>query len=130
MKHLFIVLTLLLIGVVGCSDDPAPAPTTDGSTLIIQPDTLKLLASDSTKALDLVLSCGCNFTVAITSTSGDTNIIKCVPMDTMNAKKTKHSLRFTYLPSLSPPSGSSITVNFLASKSTYTYTNKAVVVVQ
>ncbi len=129
MKYLFITLALLLVGVGGCSDEPS-TPTTDGSTLIIQPDTLRLSAADSSKTLDLVLSCGCNFTVAITSMMGDTNVINCDPMGNMGEKHAMHSLRFTYSPSLLPPSGSSLTVNFLATKSTYTYTNRAVIVVQ
>jgi hypothetical protein len=122
-----LILLALAIGFTACSDDPEP--TTDGSSLIVAPDTVRLSATDSSKTADLTLTCGCGFTNIVESMVGDTNTIKYDMLDDMNSNMTKHSMRFHYSPSDATVPVSPLTLNFKATKQSYHYTNKVVVLV-
>jgi hypothetical protein len=120
---LFSILTFFCSFLFSCSSDP----TSDDSILIIEPDTLVLAQTDSSKVLDLKLSCGCGFMVQVTNASGDTNMIKYVPIGPLDEKLSKHSLRFTYSPASTAAGPHSVKLDFLATKKTYTYTNSVIV---
>lgn len=130
MKKLFAfcVLTLVL-GLISCSADSG-TPTTDGSTLIIEPDTLILTAADSAKTLDLTLSCGCGFTCEVTTATGDTNVITYAHAGNPSEKQSLHQINFSYSPSAFASGKYSIKLDFLAKKKTYSYTNSVVVEVR
>ena len=127
MKHLLGLILLFTLGVLlSCSSDTGD-PAVDESTLIVEPDTLMLTAVDSVKVLDLVLSCGCNFTLQISSASGDTASIKYEPVTSMGEKLAKHTIRFR----CSPGIGSAmIKLDFLATKVSSTYRNSVIVATQ
>ena len=130
MKHiLFTALFFLAVSVsfIACSDDPEP--TTDGSSLIVTPDTVRLSATDSTKDAELKLSCGCGFTNMVESMVGDTNTIKYRNLDEHSASMSSHMMRFHYSPSVAAMPVSPLVLNFKATKKNYTYTNKIVVLV-
>lgn len=131
MKNIVVSLTLVLCFVaVSCSTDNTSTPTTDGSTLNISPATVTLEVSDSSKIAELELSCGCGFTCEVASVSGDTNVIKYMPVGNMGEKLDKHSMQFMYSPSTCGVGSYSIKLDFLAKKKTYTYTNSVVVEVK
>lgn len=132
MNHLRVVsaIFVLMLGVVCVScDSTNDEPLTDGSTLNITPDTVRLMATDSIETAELVLSCGCGFSCEVTSINGDTNIIKYDMLDTMSNVASSHSMRFHYSPSLVLSAPAPLTLNFKAMKQQYTYTNKIVVLV-
>lgn len=131
MKNIVVSLTLVLCFVaVACSTDNTSTPTTDGSTLNISPATVTLEVSDSSKIAELELRCGCGFTCEVMSVSGDTNVIKYMPIGNMGEKLDKHSVQFMYSPSMCAAGPYSMKVDFLAKKKTYTYTNSVVVEVK
>jgi hypothetical protein len=133
MNHLRVVSAafILMLGVVfiSCDSDDGDEPKTDGSTLNITPDTVRLTSIDSVKTAELVLSCGCGFSCEVASLDGDTNTIKYDMLDTMSNVASKHTMRFHYQPSTATVPVSPLTVNFKAMKQEYTYTNKIVVLV-
>lgn len=129
MKHIQLCVILLFTFSIflSCSSESGD-PVIDDSTLIIEPDTLMLTAIDSVKVLDLVLSCGCNFTLQVTSASGDTASIKYEPVTNMGEKLAKHTIRFSYSPAIG--SGAKIKLDFLATKVSSTYSNSVIVAAQ
>lgn len=133
MKHLRVVSAafILMLGVVfvSCDSDDSDEPKTDGSTLNITPDTVRLTSIDSVKTAELVLSCGCGFSYEVTSIIGDTNTIRYDMLDTMSNVTSKHTMRFHYQPSDATVPVSPLTVNLKAKKQQYTYTNEIVVLV-
>jgi hypothetical protein len=117
------LFVLVLIGsVVSCSN--TDSPTTDGSTLIVPQDTVRLTATNPIDTLHLKLSCGCGFTMSV---SGDTSVIKCDAMEAMDNTLSDHNLILSYSPS-STTGSHSVTFDFLAHKHTYSYTNKVMVI--
>lgn len=122
MKHVFILLCVLSITLASCNSKP-DEPTTDGSTLIVPADPVILSKTDSVKTIDLKLSCGCGFTLQVTSISGDTNVIKFT-VDKMDDILSQHTINFSYSPSSASSGSAPVTLNFLAKKHSYTYTNK------
>ena len=126
MKKYLLLILALCFGTLITSCDSTTEPTTDGSTLIVPSDTLFLSSTDSAKMMDLTLSCGCGFTLEITSLSGDTETIEVTPLEAMNVSRSKHSIAFSYSPS-STTTAKTLKLNFLAKKSPYSYTNSVVV---
>lgn len=116
---------LLLTAVSSCSD--SNAPTTDGSTLNLAQDTVFLTSATPTDSLHLKLSCGCGFTVSVTDVSGDTSGISFSFVEPSDNTLSDHHLYLKYSPGTILGSHSA-TLNFLAHKHTYSYTNKVVVV--
>src|SRR5689334_22804297 len=96
---LFFALSLLSALFLGCPSDSS-TPATDGSTLIVEPDTLTLSIGDSVKTLPLELSCGCGFTMKVIAASGDTNVIHYTATDDLDVSQSKHFLAFSYSPSV------------------------------
>ncbi|MEI8134037.1 MAG: hypothetical protein WCH46_03030 [bacterium] len=126
MKKTIFALAICSL-LLSCKTEPS-APTTDGSTLVVPKDTIFLSRADSSQALDLKLSCGCGFSLQVTSMVGDTDMIRyssSIPMDSVNST---HPLNFWFQPSL-PITWvkQSVTLNFLAHKRSYSYTNKVTV---
>ena len=121
-----ILYTLSLICCLFLAACDSQGPTVAPSTLVIEPDALTLQASDSTKTLDLKLSCGCGFTLNVAAITGDTNVIRYTPMENMGAVLTKHSLRFEYSPSAFP-GPHSVKLTFEAEKHFVIYTDSVVV---
>lgn len=124
-------LSVLILGcalMIGCSTTTT-APATDGSTLIVTPDTVRLSRTDSVKTLDLKLSCGCGFTLKVTSFSGDNTTIKYIAVQPMTDTLGAHTMSFNYSPSSAPSGTHTLKLNFQAHKQIYDYTNSVVVVV-
>jgi hypothetical protein len=122
MKQACLLFAFALL-IFSCKSTP-DAPSTDGSTLVVPKDTLTLAKTDSVQTLDLKLSCGCGFSLQVTSLTGDTNVIKfsnAIPMDSVNST---HTLQFWYSPSKLSSMPQPLTLNFLAHKHSYSYTNK------
>lgn len=124
-KYLLLPLSLFFITLIA-SCDSTTEPTTDGSTLIVASDTLYLSSTDSTKMLDLTLSCGCGFTLEVASREGDSGAITETPLDSLAVSSSKHSIAFSYFPSITT-TPKTLKLNFLAKKSPYSYTNSVVV---
>lgn len=124
-KYLLLALSLFFVTLIA-SCDSTTEPTTDGSTLIVPSDTLFLSSTDSTKIMDLTLSCGCGFTLEIASLSGDTEAIEVTPFEAMDVSRSKHTIVFSYSPSITT-TPKTMKLNFLAKKSPYSYTNSVVV---
>lgn len=123
------VLTAVFCAVMlGCSSTTTTPPT-DGSTLIVTPDTLKLSSTDSVKTLDLKLSCGCGFTFKVTDITGDNATIKYTPIQPMTDTLGKHTITFSYSPSTTSSGTHTLKLNFQAHKQIYDYTNSVVVMV-
>jgi hypothetical protein len=112
---------------LSCKSTP-DSPTTDGSTLIVPKDTIVLSRADSLQSLDLKLSCGCGFSLQVTSAAGDTDVIRYAPGEQLDSVISQHSMKFWFSPSL-PIAwvNQSMTLNFLAHKRSYSYTNKVTV---
>jgi hypothetical protein len=125
MRHS--LLFLFVLGCISCKSTP-DAPATDGSTLVIPKDTIFLSKIDSLQSLDLKLSCGCGFSLQVTSETGDTDLIQYLPIQQMDSVISTHSIKFWFLPSM-PIAwvNKSATLNFLAHKHSYSYTNKVTV---
>jgi hypothetical protein len=126
-KIVSLVATLSFCCLLLISCSPESTPVTDDSTLDITPDTLILTQDDSTKLVELALSCGCGFTVEVTGITGDTNTIKYMPIGPLEETLTKRSIRFTYSPSSAIPGLHAVKLDFLAKKKTFSYTNSVVV---
>ena len=123
MKHFHILLCFFVLIFAACSSSSDNTPATDGSTLLVPSAPVVLSSTDSVKSVDLKLSCGCGFTLQVTSISGDTNVIKYSAIEKMGDTLSMHSIKFSYSPSVSS-SSQPVTLNFLARKHSYTYTNK------
>lgn len=123
MKHFHILLCVFASIFAACSSSNDNTPATDGSTLIVPSAPVVLSKTDSVKTVDLKLSCGCGFTLQVTSIDGDTNVIKFSPIEKMGDILSQHSITFSYSPSVSS-SSQPVTLNILARKHTYSYTNK------
>jgi len=123
MKQIYIFLCAFAITLSSCGTSTEDK-TTDGSTLDVPAGTVILSKSDSVKTVDLKLSCGCGFTLAVASITGDTNTIKFIPLEKMDESLSKHSIQFFYSPSSPNVIPQTVTLNFMAKKKTYTYTNK------
>ncbi len=124
----FVFFVACVLSLVSCSNTDT-TPTTDGSTLIPTPNTVALIKTDSAKTVDLKLSCGCGFTVKVTSVTGDSTDIKYTPAQAMGDTISQHSLNFHYSPSNTPSGTHTLTVNFQAQKQIYTYTSSVLVTV-
>jgi hypothetical protein len=123
MKQVYLLFACALF-IVSCKSTP-DAATTDGSTLVIPKDTVTLSKTDSVQTLDLKLSCGCGFQLAVTSLTGDTNVIKYSPVGAqLDTVLSTHTLQFSYSPSKITSATAPLTLNFMAKKHTYFYTNK------
>jgi len=122
MKQAYKLFAFILL-IASCKSTP-DAPLTDGSTLVIPLDTVTLSRADSLQTLDLKLSCGCGFSLQVTSLTGDTNIIKFSPAIPLDSVNSTHTFQFWYSPSKLSSNPSPITLNFLAHKHIYSYTNK------
>ncbi len=120
MRQFYLILALAIV-MTSCNS--STDPTTDGSYLIATPDTVILQRTDSVKTLDMKLSCGCGFTLQVTGMTGDTSVIKYNPVQNLGDTLSKHSITFSYSPSLASAKTGQISLNFLARKHSYTYTS-------
>jgi hypothetical protein len=114
------------VTVLSCKSTP-DAPTTDGSYIIADADTVTLQKSDSAKTLGMRLSCGCGFTLQVTSESGDSKDISYTPVESFDSTLTHHSILVSYFPSKLPSNPQPVTLNFLAHKHSYSYTHSITV---
>lgn len=110
-----------------CSEDTVQ--TTDGSTLIVTPDTLIFSFTDSVQEAKLELSCGCGFTNIIERIEGDTNNIKVSMLDDHSVVSSSHSLQLRYSPSNVIAPFTPLIIHFKATKGSYQYTNKIVALI-
>jgi hypothetical protein len=124
MKHAYLVFAFALF-ILSCKSTP-DAPTTDGSYIIADADTVTLQKSDSSKTLGMRLSCGCGFTLQVTSASGDTKDISYLPGENFDSTISRHSIVLSYSPAQTS-SPQSLTLNFLAHKHSYSYTHSIMV---
>ena len=118
---------ILCFSVVSCSN--TNAPTTDGSTLVVPTDTLRLTSAKPSDTLQLKLSCGCAFTLDPLQVTGDNTIITCTPVEVLDNSFSEHHMVFSFVPG-STTGGHSVKVNFTAHKHTYSYMNSIVVVTE
>jgi hypothetical protein len=130
MKHLRVVsaLFVLMLGVTFVSCD-SENPPTDGSVLNLAPETLTFAKGDTSSATTLGLSCGCGFTVAVTSIETDTsNIGRLIAVDSNGMANILpvHNIQFADTSSRAT-TAASFTVSLTATKKDYTYTKKVIV---
>jgi hypothetical protein len=125
-RSLTLIFAVYALIIVSCKSTP-DAPTTDGSYIIADSDTLVLQRSDSIKTLGMKLSCGCGFTLQVTGTTGDTSIIKYHPVESFDSVLSHHTINFSYSPSQVSSTPQPITLNFLAHKHSYSYTHSIMV---
>ena len=127
MKHLRVVsaVFIIMLGVVFVSCDSTNPPT-DGSTLSLTPETLTFAKGDTSAATTLALSCGCGFTVAVTSIIGDTGRIQAVDAGGLSTVLAEHNVRFVDT-SKRATTAASFTIALTATKKDYTYTKNVVV---
>ncbi|MEP7235895.1 MAG: hypothetical protein ABI778_11430 [Ignavibacteriota bacterium] len=130
MRKINVILLVISVFFLQSCMSEAPAPTTDGSTLTVPTDTLRLTKTDSVKTLLLNLSCGCGFSLEVASLNGDTNTIKYLFVENKDDVVSSHTLRFSYSPSNFLSNPAPLTLNFLAHKHTYSYTNKVSVKIE
>jgi hypothetical protein len=125
MKRFYLLFASIVI--LSCKSTP-DSPATDGSTLVVPKDTIVLSRADSMQTLDLKLSCGCGFSLQITNAAGDTDVIRYAPIEQMDSVISQHSIKFWFSPSL-PVAwvNQTATLNFLAHKHSYSYTNKVTI---
>lgn len=127
MNHLRVVsaVFVLMLGVVFISCD-SENPPTDGSTLSLAPESLTFAKGDTSAPTTLGLSCGCGFTVAVTSITGDTGRLEAVEVEGMSTVLAEHNIRFVDT-SKHPTTAASFTVALTATKKDLTYTKNVVV---
>jgi hypothetical protein len=123
MKQTYVLFALLILS---CKSTP-DAPTTDGSYIIADADTVTLQKGDSTKTIGMRLSCGCGFTLQVTSESGDTKDITYTPGESFDSTLSHHSILLSYSPSKVSANPQPVTLNFLAHKHSYSYTHSIMV---
>jgi len=121
------LFALFLLGLISSCSDSNSGTTTDGSTLVVPKDTIYLSSAASTDTLQLKLSCGCAFTMSITNVTGDSTGLSITPVESFDNTLSDHNLVLNYTPKSVLGSHTS-TLNFLAHKHTYSYTNKVVVI--
>lgn len=127
MKTILFLVCVFGLFIAGC--DSEVTPIDGGSTLNFSQDTLVLTATDTSKVVELSLSCGCGFTAEIAKTAGDTAAFTYVPIGPLTDNLAKHSLRFSYSPTIAP-GPHSMTVDFEANKQGGIYKNSLVVEVR
>ena len=131
MKHLRVVsaVFVLILGVVFISCD-SENPPTDGSVLSLTPDTLTFAKGDTSSATTLTLSCGCGFTVAMTSIENDIpdSLGRLIAVDSAGLSNilTEHNIQFADTSSRAT-TAASFTVSLTATKKDYKYTKKVIV---
>ncbi len=129
MNHLRVVsaVFVLMLGVVFISCD-SENPPTDGSTLSLAPETLTFAKGDTSAPTTLGLSCGCGFTVAVTSVTGGTanDTSRLSAVGSLSTLLTEHNIRFADT-SKHATSPVTFTVALTATKKDLTYTKNVVV---
>lgn len=127
MKTILFFACVVGLFITGC--DSEITPIEGGSTLNFSQDTLVLTATDTTKVVELSLSCGCGFTTEIAKKTGDTTAITYAPIGPLTDILAKHSLRFSYSPTATP-GPHSMKLDFEANKQGGIYKNTLVVEVR
>jgi hypothetical protein len=127
MKTILCLVCVFGLVITGCDSDLTPIE--GGSTLNFSQDTLVLTATDTSKVVELSLTCGCAFSAEITKKTGDTTAVTYVPIGPLTDKLAKHSLRFSYSPTITPGPHSMI-LDFEANKQGGIYKNSLVVEVR
>lgn len=130
----FVAIVLLPLIFGACSTKQTTEPTTDGSYLIITPDTIVLQKSDTTKTSEFKLSCGCGFTLEVTSvTVGDTKTmgewIQYLSIEPTSDVLSSHSFRVFFEPNKVPSGKFTFLIHFTAVKTRYTYSGSVYVTI-
>jgi hypothetical protein len=122
------LFALFLLGLFSSCSDSNSGSTTDGSTLDVAQDTVYLTSANPTDSLHLKLSCGCGFTVSVTGVSGDSSGVSFSFVEPSDNTLSDHHLYLKYSSPAAVGSQHTATLNFLAHKHTFSYTNKVVIV--